>query len=118
MAMRTSLTSTTGTITDREAAVKARLEMTVAELDCADEAQQIQGALSRLDGVVDVQTAVSARRAVVGYDPDRIRPDAIREAIRGLGMTVTESGAPAARRGRSLPELLGWGFVSVVMARG
>ncbi|MEK7446520.1 MAG: cation-translocating P-type ATPase [candidate division NC10 bacterium] len=94
--------------------MKARLEMTVAELDCADEAQQIQGALSRLDGVVDVQTAVSARRAVVGYDPDRIRPEAIREAIRGLGMTVTESGAAAARRGRSLPELLGWGFVSVV----
>ncbi len=28
--------------------MKARLEVTVAELDCADEAQQIQGALSRL----------------------------------------------------------------------
>lgn len=30
------------------------LELTVAELDCADEAQQIEGALQRLDGVLDV----------------------------------------------------------------
>ena len=67
------------------------LELTVPELDCADEAQQIQAALSRLPGVAEVRTAVGARRAIVAYDPERIQPDAIRAAIRGLGMTVVET---------------------------
>ena len=93
--------------------MKERLELTVAELDCADEAQQIQNALGRLAGVHDVQTTVSARRAIVAYDPARTGPDEIREAIHGLGMTVTESQAPVTRR-RSLPDLLGWAFVSVI----
>ena len=70
------------------------LELTVPELDCADEAQQIQAALSRLPGVEEVRTAVGARKAVVAYHPDRIQPDAIREAIRGLGMTIADTRGP------------------------
>jgi Cd2+/Zn2+-exporting ATPase/Cu+-exporting ATPase len=96
--------------------VRATLELTVAELDCADEAHQIEGALGRLGGIEEVRTAVSARKAVVAYDPERIGPDTIRDAIRGLGMTVTDARAPLARRRRSLPDLLGWAFVSVVAA--
>jgi Cd2+/Zn2+-exporting ATPase/Cu+-exporting ATPase len=94
--------------------VKETLELTVPELDCADEAQQIQAALNRLPGVEEVKTAVGARKAVVAYHPDRIQPDAIREAIRGLGMTIADTSGPDSGRRRSLPELLGWGFVSVV----
>jgi Cd2+/Zn2+-exporting ATPase/Cu+-exporting ATPase len=94
--------------------VKQTLELTVPELDCADEAQQIQAALSRLPGVEEVRTAVGARKAVVAYHPDRIQPDAIREAIRGLGMTIADTSGPDSGRRRSLPELLGWAFVSVV----
>ena len=91
-----------------------RLELSVAELGCADEAQQIEGALRRLDGVADVRTAVGARRAMVVYDPARVAPEAIREAIRGLGMTVTEEAIPASPRRRSVANLLGWGFVAVI----
>ena len=94
--------------------MKQTLELTVPELDCADEAQQIQAALSRLPGVEEVRTAVGARKAVVDYHPDRIQPDAIREAIRGLGMTIADPRGPSPGRLRSLPDLLGWGFVSVV----
>jgi Cd2+/Zn2+-exporting ATPase/Cu+-exporting ATPase len=90
-----------------------RLELTVAELDCADEARQIQTALGRVEGVAEVRTAVSARKAVVSYDPARVKPETIRAAIRGLGMTVTESGGPP-RRSCSLADLAGWAFVSVV----
>ena len=90
------------------------LELTVPELDCADEAQQIQTALSRLPGVEEVRTAIGVRKAVVAYHTDRIQPDAIREAIRGLGMTITDAKGPDPGRRRSLPDLLGWGFVSVV----
>ena len=61
-----------------------------------------------------MRTAVGARKAIVAYHPERIRPDAIRETIRGLGMTVADAPGPGAGPRRSLPELLGWGFVSVV----
>ena len=94
--------------------MKQTLELTVPELDCADEAQQIQAALSRLPGVEEVRTAIGARKAVVAYHPDRIQPDAIREAIRGLGMSIADTSGPDSGRRRSLPELLGWGFVSLV----
>ncbi len=94
--------------------MKQTLELTIPELDCADEAQQIQAALSRLSGVEEVRTAVGARKAFVAYQPDRIQPNAIREAIRGLGMTIADARGPHPDRRRSLPDLLGWGFVSVV----
>jgi Cd2+/Zn2+-exporting ATPase/Cu+-exporting ATPase len=94
--------------------VRETLELTVAELDCADEAQQIQGALGRLHGVVDVRTAVSTRKAVIAYDPERVDSEAIREAIRALGMTVTDAREPVGRRRRSPADLLGWAFVSLV----
>ena len=90
------------------------LEVVVPELDCADEAQQIQAALGRLPGVEEVRTAVGARKAVVAYAPERIHPDAIRAAIRALGMTVSESRAVSPHRGRPLPDVLGWAFVSAV----
>ena len=90
------------------------IDLTVAELDCADEAQQIQSALGRLDGVVEVRTAVSSRTAMVAYESERVGPEAIRAAIRNLGMTVVESRESLAPRRRSLPELLGWAFVSVI----
>ena len=90
------------------------LELTVPELDCADEARQIEAALSRLSGVAAVRTAVATRKAVVAYDAERLPPEAIRDAIRRLGMTVADSPVPSARRQRSLPALLGGGFVSVV----
>jgi Cu+-exporting ATPase len=99
---------------EEKAEVKATLELTVPELCCADEAQQIEGILRRLDGVADVRTAVSAHRAIVAYDADRVTPGAIREQIRALGMTVSEVGEPTAQRRRSLPDLLGWAFVSVI----
>jgi Cd2+/Zn2+-exporting ATPase/Cu+-exporting ATPase len=91
-----------------------RLELTVAELDCADEARQIEGALSRLNGVAEVRTAVSTRKAVIAYDAERVGPEAIRQAIRGLGMTIVESREAAAPRRRSLVDKLGWAFVAGV----
>ena len=49
--------------------MRQTLELTVRELDCADEAEQIRAALSRLAGVDEVKTAIGARRAVVAYHP-------------------------------------------------
>jgi Cd2+/Zn2+-exporting ATPase/Cu+-exporting ATPase len=90
------------------------LELTVPELDCADEARQIEAALGRVAGVTGVRTAVSARRAIVSFDPERVAPDAIRQAIHDLGMTVTDAPASIIRSRRPVPDLLGWAFVSLV----
>jgi len=70
--------------------------------------------LKRLDGVVDVQAVVSSRTAVVGYDPGRVAPGRIRQAITDLGMTVTDGRAHVPARRRSLANRLGWLFVSLV----
>jgi P-type Cu+ transporter len=90
-----------------------RLELTVPELDCADEARQIEAALGRVVGVVAVQTAIGARRVIVSFDPIAMRPQAVEAAIRELGMTVSDTPRPVRRR-RSLPDALGWSFVSII----
>jgi Cd2+/Zn2+-exporting ATPase/Cu+-exporting ATPase len=90
-----------------------RLELTVPELDCADEARQIEAALGRVDGVVAVRTAIGARRVIVSFDPAAMRPQAVEDTIRGLGMTVSDTPRPA-RRERSLADAIGWAFVSIV----
>ncbi len=73
-------------------------EFIVAELDCADEARQIQEALGRLGGAPEVRTAVGARKAFVVYDSARVEAEAIRNAIRGLGMTIADARSGAERR--------------------
>jgi Cu+-exporting ATPase len=92
----------------------AELELVVAELDCADEAAQIEGALGRLPAVTGVRTSVGAHKVFVTYDPADIDPARIRATIEGLGMTVrTDRSSPSARR-TPVPTLLGGVFVAIV----
>jgi P-type Cu+ transporter len=92
----------------------AELELMVEQLDCADEAGQIQAALGRLSGVSQVRTSISARKVFVAYDPSQARPIEVRTAIERLGMTVKEAGTPPTGRRTSLPNLLGGVFVTVI----
>jgi Cd2+/Zn2+-exporting ATPase/Cu+-exporting ATPase len=92
----------------------AELELIVAELDCADEAAQIEGALGRLDAVRQVRTSVGAHKVFVRYDPDRIEPTAIRAAVEQLGMTVREDRVPVGPRRPSLADFIGGFFVTAV----
>jgi Cd2+/Zn2+-exporting ATPase/Cu+-exporting ATPase len=95
---------------------RERIELVVEQLDCADEAAQIQSALGRLPGVGPVETSTSARKAFVQYDPARIQPAAIRSAIESLGMTVREGRTPVKAARTSLPSLLGGTLVTAVAA--
>ena len=92
----------------------AELELVVAELDCADEAVQIQGALGRLPAVTEVRTAVGAHKVFVTYDPAGIGPAQIRAAIERLGMTVRTDRRPPSARRPALATLLGGLFVTAV----
>jgi Cu+-exporting ATPase len=93
---------------------RAWIELVVPELDCADEAGQIEGALRRLTAVHEVRTAIAAHKVFVAYDPAGTGPEAIRAAIAGLGMTARGDRAPGAPRRMSLPGLLGGLFVAAV----
>src|SRR3989338_6644245 len=77
-----------GEETEENAAGRETLELTIAELGCADEAQQIEGAFEGGGGGEEGRPAGRARRAIVAYDAARVTPEAIRETVRALGMTV------------------------------
>ena len=70
------------------------LEVTVRELDCADEARQIEAALERLNGVAGVRTAVRSRTALITYDPRLVAPEAI--------LASNSSAIPSTDIGRNL----------------
>ena len=92
----------------------AELELVVDQLDCADEAAQIQGALDRVAGVRRVRTSVAARKVFVRYEPALTGAAEIHAAIEGLGMTVRQGRAPEGERAASVPTLLGGVFVAAV----
>jgi Cd2+/Zn2+-exporting ATPase/Cu+-exporting ATPase len=92
----------------------AALTLVVAELDCADEAAQIERALGRLTAVRQVRTAVGAHKVFVTYDPARIAPAAIRSAVEQLGMTVRADRLPIVRRRASVASLASGLFVTAL----
>jgi len=92
----------------------ADLTLVVSELECADEAAQIEGALGRLAAVRQVRTSVGAHKVFVSYNPARIEPAAIRAAVERLGMTVREDRVPVRARRPGLADLVGGLFVTAV----
>ena len=92
----------------------AELTLVVEQLDCADEAAQIEGALGRLPAVTGVRTSVGAHKVFVTYDPAQSDPARIRATIEGLGMTVRTDRPSASARRTPLPTLLGGLFVTAV----
>ncbi|MDR7455590.1 MAG: cation transporter, partial [Armatimonadota bacterium] len=76
------------------------LEIALPGLDCAEDAQEVQRAAGALPGVRRVDVLLSARKAVVTFDPAVVDPRAIHEAIeQGTGCCGTEPSPPAARPG-------------------
>jgi len=54
--------------------------------------QAVRNALLQLDGVEDVTASSAFKRVVVGYDPARLNPSAIEEALRAAGYGPGDSG--------------------------
>ena len=92
----------------------AELELIVEQLDCADEAAQIEGALGRLAAVRQVRTAVGAHKVFITFGPERIGPPELRAAVEQLGMTVRADRTPVRRRRASVPTILSGLFVTAV----
>jgi copper chaperone CopZ len=92
----------------------AALTLVVAELDCADEAAQIEGALGCLPAVTGVRTSVGAHKVFVTCDPAQSDPARIRATIESLGMTVGMDQPAASARRTPLSTVLGGLFVTAV----
>jgi len=74
---------------------KARIVVSVSEIDCTVCATAIQKQLMKMNGIDDVKTAVMLNKVFIDYDPKLVDSSTIRRAIDRTGfksyMTVKES---------------------------
>ena len=68
----------------------ARIDLRVEGMDCASCAAHIEEAVCTLPGVEAVRVLVSAERASVTFDPERVTTEEIKAAIGGAGYRVRE----------------------------
>ena len=54
-------------------------------MTCASCAFAVKAALQRLDGVLEAKVSYREKKAVIAFDPARVTPEAMVEAIRRAG---------------------------------
>lgn len=64
------------------------VDLPIAGMDCASCAAHVEGAIKNLPGVADVRVLVSAERASVAFDPDRVTIDQLTAAVVRAGYRV------------------------------
>jgi copper chaperone CopZ len=67
------------------AAATASVALSIEGMDCAACTAAIRTALKRLDGVRDVRISFVEKRAVIEYEPARVAPGQLVEAVNRLG---------------------------------
>ncbi|MGH3406479.1 MAG: heavy metal translocating P-type ATPase, partial [Streptosporangiaceae bacterium] len=67
------------------AAGHARIRARIAGMHCSLCTGTIEKALGRMDGVGTVAVSLTHEQALVDYDPDRVRPEAILATLRDIG---------------------------------
>lgn len=74
---------------------KARIVVSVSEINCTVCATAIQKQVMKISGIEDVKTAVMLNKVFIDYDPKLVDSSTIRKAIDKTGfksyMTVEES---------------------------
>ena len=69
-----------------EAIIKTTIEYRVKGMDCAEEVSLLRGALAKLDGLNSLSFNVVQARMTVEFDPARLQPAAIEQAVGSTGM--------------------------------
>lgn len=69
------------------------LDLRIAGLDCAECARHVREAIETLPGVADVDVLVTARKALIRFDPVRTSPEEIRRAVERAGYSVEHEAA-------------------------
>jgi heavy metal translocating P-type ATPase len=68
----------------------AKLQIKIGGMSCSFCAETIRKACSRLDGVERVNVSLSHEEALVQFDPSKVEPWQIEDALRSLGYTVRD----------------------------
>ena len=91
----------------------ASLELNIRGMDCADCVRTIESALNGLSGVTSARVFLTAERGAVIYDPRRLTPQAIVDAVNAAGYSAQirdgQAGVPArepSRRATWLPAIV------------
>ncbi|MBN9492266.1 cation transporter, partial [bacterium] len=66
----------------------AKLQLKVGGMHCSLCTDSIRKSVGRLDGVQSVQVSIAHEEALVEYDPRRVEPLEIQEALEDIGYTV------------------------------
>lgn len=69
------------------------VEVPIAGMDCAECATHVQHALAAVAGVSSAKVLLSAEKALIQLDPERVDMSAIRQAVARAGYSVPEQGA-------------------------
>jgi Cu+-exporting ATPase len=64
------------------------LNMIIRGMTCGNCARSVERKLSGIPGVTEVAVDLQGSSARVAYDPDRVKPDALAQAVRQLGYEV------------------------------
>ncbi len=110
----------------------AIIDLPITGMDCQDEVRHIEAAVGVLDGVLEVHALLSSNRTTVRFDPTRVTPARIQQAIESTGCGVAPAvdaspdGAPAADAGdprtglassrRDVGQVIGWAALGGVAA--
>ncbi|MGD9889913.1 MAG: heavy metal translocating P-type ATPase [Dehalococcoidia bacterium] len=72
------------------AAEPQKLQLKVGGMHCSLCTDSIRRSVGRLDGVQSVQVSIAHEEVLVEYDPARVTPESITEALEDIGYTVRE----------------------------
>jgi Cd2+/Zn2+-exporting ATPase/Cu+-exporting ATPase len=97
-----------------ESVGKATVELSVEGMDCADEAEQIEKALHRLEGVIEIRTSVAAEKVTVTYDSKALGSSDIEKTVAGAGFRVKEAGETKVESRGNVSNLVTGTFIAVV----
>src|SRR4030065_339380 len=86
------------------------LEVPIQGMDCMECTVHVREAISALEGVNTVELYLAAEKAVVDFDPSRVKLDAIRNAVQKAGYRAEQT-EPVDKEERAFQE-----FVRPVLA--
>ncbi len=77
--------SSTCSVTNAHAAESQTIDLALEGLTCASCKFAVKGALRNLDGVEQVDVSYEERKAMVVYDPEKVSPEQLVEAVNKTG---------------------------------
>lgn len=75
-----------------EAVAEAKVTLQIEGMHCASCTVTIRKALERLDGVREAQVSAKEQRAHVTFDPGRVTPERMVQAVKGAGYDASVEG--------------------------